>query len=235
VYGTIHGPGYSGAGGKSHAYTGPNFADGFHNFAVDWRPGEIVWSVDGNVYARNTPTDVNGNPWVFNKPFFIIINLAVGGEWPGYPDGSTTFPQQLVIDWVRVSNDSPPPSGGSEIRGIGGKCLDVPWANTANGTQTQITGCNGNDAQKWSRPGDGTIRALGKCLDVNGAGTANGTVVQLWDCNGTAAQQWVVTGAQDIVNPNANKCLDTVGGSSADGTKNHIWDCLGVASQKWQV
>jgi beta-glucanase (GH16 family) len=139
VYGTIHGPGYSGAGGKSHAYNGPNFADGFHNFAVDWRPGEIVWSVDGNVYARNTPTDLNGNPWVFNKPFFIIINLAVGGEWPGYPDASTTFPQQLVIDWVRVSNDSPPPSGGTEIRGIGGKCVDVPWANTANGTQIQIT------------------------------------------------------------------------------------------------
>lgn len=236
VYGTIHGPGYSGAGGKSHAYNGPNFSDGFHNFAVDWKPGEITWSVDGNVYARNTPTDVNGNPWVFNKPFFIIINLAVGGEWPGYPDASTTFPQQLVIDWVRASStDSPPPGGGSEIRGIGGKCLDVPWANTANGTPIQIVGCNGNAAQKWSRPGDGTIRALGKCLDVNGSGTSNGTVVQLWDCNGTGAQQWAVSGAQDIVNPQSNKCLDAVGGSSADGTRTHIWDCLGVASQKWAV
>ena len=87
----------------------------------------------------------------------------------------------------------------------------------------------------WSRPGDGTIRALGKCLDVNGGGTANGTVVQLWDCNGSAAQQWAVSGAQDIVNPQANKCLDTIGGSSADGTRTHIWDCLGVASQKWAV
>ncbi len=113
AYGTIHGPGYSGSGGLLHQYNGPNFADGFHNFAVDWRPGEIVWSVDGNVYGRKTPADLGGRQWVFNKPFFIIINLAVGGEWPGYPDGSTTFPQQLVIDWVRVSNDSPPPVGGA--------------------------------------------------------------------------------------------------------------------------
>ncbi|MFI6095438.1 RICIN domain-containing protein [Lentzea sp. NPDC051213] len=235
TYGTIHGPGYSGSGGLAHQYNGPNFADGFHNFAIDWRPGEIVWSVDGNVYGRKTPADLGGRQWVFNKPFFIIINLAVGGEWPGYPDGSTTFPQQLVIDWVRVSNDSPPPGGGSEIRGIGGKCVDVAGASTANGTPIQITDCNGNNAQKWSRPGDGTIRALGKCMDVNGGGTANGTVVQLWDCNGSGAQNWAVSGAQDIVNPQANKCLDATGNSSANGTRLQIWECGGGANQKWQV
>ncbi|GGU40885.1 glycoside hydrolase family 16 protein [Lentzea flava] len=235
AYGTIHGPGYSGAGGLQSVYNGPNLADGFHNYAVDWRPGEIVWSVDGQVYGRKTPQDLGGKTWVFNKPFFIIINLAVGGEWPGYPDGSTTFPQQLVIDWVRVSNDSPPPSGGTEIRGIGGKCVDVAGANTANGTPIQITDCNGNAAQKWSRPGDGTIRALGKCMDVSGGGTANGTQVQLWDCNGTGAQKWTVSGAQDIVNPQANKCLDATGNSSANGTRLQIWECAGTANQKWQV
>jgi beta-glucanase (GH16 family) len=234
VYGTIHGPGYSGGAGPQVVYNGPNFADGFHNFAVDWRPGEIVWSVDGQVYGRKTPADIPGKTWVFNKPFFIIINLAVGGEWPGYPDGSTTFPQQLVVDWVRVSTDSTQPSG-TEIRGIGGKCVDVAGANTANGTPIQITDCNGNAAQKWSRPGDGTIRALDKCMDVSGGAVANGTAVQLWDCNGTAAQQWAVSGAQDIVNPQANKCLDATGNSSANGTRLQIWECGGTANQKWQV
>nr|WP_040406025.1 glycoside hydrolase family 16 protein [Amycolatopsis nigrescens] len=104
VHGTLHGPGYSGSGGIGAAYNGPRFADGFHTFAVDWAPDSITWSVDGNVYQRRTPADLNGNRWVFDHPFFLILNLAVGGYWPGDPDGSTTFPQQLVIDYVRVTN-----------------------------------------------------------------------------------------------------------------------------------
>ncbi|MEU4144922.1 glycoside hydrolase family 16 protein [Streptomyces parvulus] len=106
VHGTIHGPGYSGSGGIGAGYTLPNgeaFADAFHTFAVDWAPDRITWSVDGNVYQTRTPADLNGNQWVFDKPFFLILNLAVGGYWPGDPDGSTTFPQQLVVDEVKVT------------------------------------------------------------------------------------------------------------------------------------
>nr|BFE49468.1 glycoside hydrolase family 16 protein [Saccharothrix mutabilis subsp. capreolus] len=233
VYGTIHGPGYSGAGGIGMAYNGPNFADGFHTFAVDWTPQGIAWSVDGHVYQRRTPADLGGRQWVFNKPFFIILNLAVGGEWPGYPDASTVFPQQFVIDYVRVST---PDSGTSgRITGVGGKCVDVAGANTANGTPVQLWDCNGTAAQQWTRPGDGTIRALGKCLDAAAAGTADGTLVQLWDCNGTGAQQWAVSGANDIVNIPANKCLDAQNASSANGTRLQLWTCTGGANQKWTV
>ncbi|CAL9392371.1 hypothetical protein SUDANB95_01278 [Actinosynnema sp. ALI-1.44] len=233
VYGTIHGPGYSGAGGIGMAYNGPNFADGFHTFAVDWTPQGIAWSVDGHVYQRRTPADLGGRQWVFNKPFFIILNLAVGGEWPGYPDASTVFPQQFVIDYVRVST---PDSGtGGRITGVGGKCVDVAGANTANGTPVQLWDCNGTAAQQWTRPGDGTIRALGKCLDAAAAGTADGTLVQLWDCNGTGAQQWAVSGANDIVNIPANKCLDAQNASSANGTRLQLWTCTGGANQKWTV
>ncbi|MEU6734897.1 glycoside hydrolase family 16 protein [Streptomyces physcomitrii] len=106
VHGTIHGPGYSGGGGIGAGYTLPDgkvFADDFHTFAIDWSPEKISWSVDGNVYQTRTPADLNGNQWVFNKPFFLILNLAVGGDWPGNPDGSTQFPQELVVDYVRVS------------------------------------------------------------------------------------------------------------------------------------
>jgi beta-glucanase (GH16 family) len=103
VHGTIHGPGYSGSGGIGAPYSGPNFSDDFHTYAVDWSADRIVWSVDGHAYQTRTPADVGGHAWAFNHPFFVILNLAVGGYWPGDPDGSTQFPQQLVVDYVHVS------------------------------------------------------------------------------------------------------------------------------------
>ncbi|MDP4332195.1 glycoside hydrolase family 16 protein [Curtobacterium sp. A7_M15] len=105
VHGTVHGPGYSGAQGISAAYrnpTGAAFADDFHVFGVDWRPDAITWSVDGTAYRTVTRADVGTNPWVFDKPFFVVLNVAVGGSWPGPPDASTRFPQQMTVDWVRV-------------------------------------------------------------------------------------------------------------------------------------
>ncbi|USQ85182.1 family 16 glycosylhydrolase [Streptomyces phaeoluteigriseus] len=238
VHGTLHGPGYSGSGGIGAGYTLPGgraFADAFHTFAVDWSPNAITWSVDGTVYQRRTPADLGGRQWVFDKPFFLILNLAVGGYWPGDPDGSTVFPQQLLVDYVRVSTDTGQPGGSGPITGVGGKCVDVAGANSANGTPVQLYDCNGTAAQQWTVGGDGTIRALGKCLDVASGGTADGTLVQLWDCNGTAAQQWAVPAARDIVNPQADKCLDASGGSSANGTRLHIWTCTGAVNQKWTV
>ncbi|MFC0541567.1 glycoside hydrolase family 19 protein [Kutzneria chonburiensis] len=121
------------------------------------------------------------------------------------------------------------------ITGIGGKCVDVAGANSANGTAVQLYDCNGTGAQQWNVVGNGQIQALGKCLDVSGGGTANGTVVQLYDCNGTGAQNWTVSAAHDIVNVAANKCLDASNNSSANGTRLQIWDCAGTANQKWNA
>lgn len=109
VHGTVHGPGYSGAQGLSAAYrnpTGAAFADGFHVFGVDWRPDAVTWTVDGTAYRTVTRQDVGPNPWVFDKPFFVVLNVAVGGSWPGSPDASTRFPQQMTVDWVRVSSNA---------------------------------------------------------------------------------------------------------------------------------
>ena len=106
VHGSAHGPGYSGGSDLTGSYTLPNgaaFADDFHTFAIDWSPDSVSWSVDGTVYETHTPADTNGNQWVFDHPFFIILNLAVGGDWPGSPDSSTQFPAQLVVDYVHVS------------------------------------------------------------------------------------------------------------------------------------
>ncbi|MFB7294155.1 glycoside hydrolase family 19 protein [Actinacidiphila glaucinigra] len=122
-----------------------------------------------------------------------------------------------------------------QISGLAGKCVDVAGANNANGTAVQLYDCNGTGAQRWSNPGDGTLRALGKCLDVVDRSTADGAAVQLWDCSGSANQQWVVTAARDIVNPAANKCLDVRGNSSANATRLQIWTCTGGANQKWNA
>ncbi|MGW1729001.1 ricin-type beta-trefoil lectin domain protein [Streptomyces sp. NPDC002306] len=236
VHGTIHGPGYSGAGGIGAGYSLPNgqaFADAFHTFAVDWAPDSITWTVDGNVYQRRTPADLGGRTWVFNKPFFLILNLAVGGYWPGDPDGSTAFPQQLVVDSVSVTTGDTP--AASAIRGLAGKCVDVAAANSANGTPVQLYDCNGTAAQQWTVGSDGTLRALGKCLDVTGNGTADGTTVQLWDCTGGPNQKWAISAAHDIVNPQANKCLDVTGNNPANATRLQLWTCTGGANQKWTV
>lgn len=106
VHGSLHGPGYSGGNPITGSYTLPNgevFADDFHTFAVDWTPDQISWSVDGAVYQAHTPAETNGNPWVFDHPFFLILNVAVGGNWPGPPDDTTQFPQQMLVDYVRVT------------------------------------------------------------------------------------------------------------------------------------
>jgi len=112
VHGTFHGPGYSGGNGVSAAYAltnGQKFADDFHTFAVEWEPNVIRFYVDGLLYKTRTPADLPaGTTWVFDHPFFIILNVAVGGGWPGNPDATTVFPQQMLVDYVRVYQRSSP-------------------------------------------------------------------------------------------------------------------------------
>lgn len=105
VHGTLHAPGYT-PEGVSASYILPKgqaFADDFHTFAVEWEPQQIRFYVDGNLYATQTPATAPPNsPWPFQQPFFILLNLAVGGDWPGNPDDTTQFPQQMLVDYVRV-------------------------------------------------------------------------------------------------------------------------------------
>ena len=106
VHGTIHGPGYSGAGGIATAFMsadGKPFADGYHLYAVEWEPSAVRFYVDDNLYATRKPTDLPGGArWVYDHDFFLLLNVAVGGSWPGSPDGTTTFPQRMRVDYVRV-------------------------------------------------------------------------------------------------------------------------------------
>jgi beta-glucanase (GH16 family) len=100
VHGTIHGPGYSGGKGIGSPYS---LADDYHVFAIEWEPQAIRFYVDRKLYATRTPADLPaGAKWVYDHPFFILLNLAVGGAWPGDPDQATTFPQTMLVDYVRV-------------------------------------------------------------------------------------------------------------------------------------
>jgi len=106
VHGTIHGPGYSGEHGISAPYALPGdsrFADDFHIYAVEWEPNVIRFYADDHVYATRTPADLpKGAKWVYDHPFFLLLNVAVGGNWPGSPDAASIFPQVMLVDYVRV-------------------------------------------------------------------------------------------------------------------------------------
>ncbi len=106
IHGTIHGPGYSGPEGIEARYTLPRgqaFADQFHIYAAEWEPTAIRFYVDDHLYATRTPSDISpAQKWVFDHPFFLLLNVAVGGAWPGSPDSNTPFPQAMLVDYVRV-------------------------------------------------------------------------------------------------------------------------------------
>ncbi|TPV33387.1 glycoside hydrolase family 16 protein [Paucihalobacter ruber] len=105
IIGSVHGPGYSGGNAVSKEYNLENdrFDTNFHVFGIEWGPNYINYYVDDVLYNQITPKDVPGE-WVFDRPFYIIINLAVGGSFVGSPNNQTVFPQTMLVDYVRIYN-----------------------------------------------------------------------------------------------------------------------------------
>ncbi len=105
THGTVHGPGYSGSNAVTKAFSLSNsrFDTDFHIFGVEWGDNFINFYVDDVLYNQITPEKVSGQ-WVFDHPFYIILNLAVGGNYVGSPSSETTFPQTMYVDYVRVYN-----------------------------------------------------------------------------------------------------------------------------------
>lgn len=106
VHGTVHGPGYSGGNGIGGPCALPGaaaYADNFHVYAIEWTTNQIKWFMDGQQYFSVNPGSLPpGAAWVYKQPEFLLLNLAVGGGWPGNPDGTATFPQRMTVDYVRV-------------------------------------------------------------------------------------------------------------------------------------
>ncbi len=106
TYGTTHGPGpgnYPGVGLSGPYNGGTVMGNAFHIYAVEWEANSVSFSVDGNTYWTVTPSSLPGGAsWVWDQPFFVILNFAVGGQWPGNPNGTASFPQHMLVDYVRV-------------------------------------------------------------------------------------------------------------------------------------
>lgn len=106
VFGTIHGPGFAGGNSISKKYNLLNdrFDADFHVFGVEWTANHINWYVDNVLYSQITRLDVEkkGGQWVFDNSFYMLLNLAVGGNLPGSPNDDTKFPQRMLVDYVRV-------------------------------------------------------------------------------------------------------------------------------------
>ena len=178
------------------------------------------------------------------------VSLADTGNWDTWATqtdtvtlragGNTIAYRYDTGDVGHVNLDSLTVGGGGvaapnrtgTITGIGGKCLDVDNAGTADKTKIQLYTCLGTSAQSWTREGD-TLRALGKCLDVDNGGTADGTKVQLYTCNNSGSQVWQQQANGSLLNPQSGKVLDVAGGATADGTQVQIWQWADVAQQRW--
>jgi beta-glucanase (GH16 family) len=106
VHGTVHGPGYSGENGIGAPFKlpeGQKFSDDFHLYSVEWSPEAVHFQVDNQTYHTVTRESLPaGTDWVFDHNFFLLLNVAVGGDWPGPPDAQTQFPQKMLVDYVRA-------------------------------------------------------------------------------------------------------------------------------------
>jgi beta-glucanase (GH16 family) len=211
--------------GINASYTAAQPAVSFtawNTYGLEWDSTLMRFTLNGAyVGDANIAGSINGtDEFQAGKPFFVIMNLAVGGSWPGNPNGTTVFPANLDVDWLHVT-----------VNGSGG--------GTATPTPTTAPGGGGGTITGGHSLAPLTNTA--KRVDVNGASTANGTAIQIWDANGTAAQTWnfSTTGVVPAGNYNLAAlgafCMDVAGGGTAAGTKVQLWACNGTAAQSWQL
>ncbi len=190
-YGTIHG-----ANGNVHVSYGnyydlPSgiFADAFHEFSVEWEPGTIRYYIDNILYQTITNTQLGANPWPFDQPFSLLLNIAVGGNWPGSPNINTVFPQTMEADWIRIYQKL-------EDVAVSGPTLVEPGATSTTYTAGDIPGTT----YTWSVPTDATI-ASGQgthSIQVNWGSTGGEVAVQLNNGCGTITPSLTVDVSTNI-------------------------------------
>jgi streptogrisin C len=200
------------------------------NVTVNYPQGAVYGLTQSNACAEGGDS---GGSWISGDQAQGIMSGGSGN----CSSGGTSFFQPVNAALSRFGLSLVTTSGGgsaSRLIGYGGKCLDVPGGNNANGQFLNMWDCAGGDNQKWTFAGDGTVRSLGKCMDVAWGSHDNGAVIQLMNCNGNPAQQFVLSGAGDLVNPSANKCVDVKDWNANNGARLQLWECAGGANQKWR-
>ncbi len=219
----------------------------YHVYSIEWDANYIRWYVDGTQYNAIYIENGTGNTEEFQKPFFLLLNLAVGGNWPGSPDSSTPFPSQMQVDYVRVyqSSSTNIVSGGiyTLTAKCSGKVLDVVDVSTADGAKMQqwTNYTAGNQQFRVDDMGSGYYKLTavhsGKILDVPSSSTLSGAQLQQWTDNGTDAQRWMIAdvggGYYKLVSKVSGLAVDVADASTSDGAAVQQWTDNGTDAQKW--
>ncbi|MGX1909666.1 ricin-type beta-trefoil lectin domain protein [Streptomyces phaeochromogenes] len=230
-----------GSGNTFTKLTNQQLSGDFHVYAADWYPDRVEYSVDGMPVFTQRKADTPQGSWVFDKPFYMVLNLAVGGGWVKDPPAATAFPQRMSVDYVRLYKQKRPlqdTTGTVRSAYAGDRCMDVLGDTDADGTPVQLMNCDAGAAQRWVMKTDGTVRsglASGRCLDVKSSGLSDGTPVQLYGCNGSAAQQWVADAQGQLRNPNSGKCLHIAKAGVEEGSRLEIYECVTSPAQVWAL
>ncbi|HEY4461522.1 MAG TPA: ricin-type beta-trefoil lectin domain protein [Streptosporangiaceae bacterium] len=225
---------------------------GYHTYSViidrtNTAAESMQFLMDGTVESTITEASAGTTAWqeAIDHGFFIIFDLAMGGNYPNgicnctTPTSATTSGASMSVGYVAVyeqgGNSTPTGTATAtgQVTGINGLCLaNQNSLNTAS-NPIGVAGCNGSAGQQWSPYTDGTLRAQGGCLDVVSAGRSSGTNVDWYPCNGTAAQNWTHQSGGELVNPASGLCLTDPGGNT--GARLDIETCTGSAQQLWAL
>jgi beta-glucanase (GH16 family) len=221
----------------------------YHVYSVEWDAKYIKWFVDGTQFNQFYIENGTGNTEEFQKPFFLLLNLAVGGNWPGAPNSATSFPAQMLVDYVRVYQAGAPSSGivsggvYTLMSKVSGKVLDVKDVSTADGAKMhQWTNYTASNQQfRVESTGDGfyklTAMHSGKVLDVPNASASSGVQLQQANDNGSNAQRWSIIdvggGYYKLISKASGLAMDVSSSSTADGAAVQQWTDNGTDAQKW--
>ena len=225
---------------------------GYHTYSViinrtNTSAETLQFLMDGTVESTITEASVGTTAWqeAIDHGFFIIFDLAMGGNYPdgvygsATPTAATTSGASMSVGYVAVyeqgGNSTPTATATATgpVTGINGLCLANQNSLNTAGNPIGVGGCNGSAGEQWSPYSDGTLRAQGGCLDVVSAGTSSGTNVDWYPCNGTAAQNWTRQANGELVNPSSGLCLTDPGGNT--GARLDIETCTGSAQQQWTL
>jgi hypothetical protein len=248
---TLHdAAGSSGHGLIACPSTASTCQTGYHTYTViidrtNTSAETLQFVMDGTVESTITEASVGTSAWqqAIDHGFFIIFDLAMGGNYPDplcgctSPTSATTSGGSMSVAYVAVyeqgGNSTPTgtPTATGQVTGINGLCLNNASSLNTPGNPIGVAGCNGSAGQQWSAYSDNTVRVQGGCLDVVSAGTTSGTNVDWYPCNASNAQGWTHQANGELVNPNSGLCLTDPGGNA--GARLDIETCTGAASQIW--
>ncbi|HWG23184.1 carbohydrate-binding protein [Actinospica sp.] len=250
---TLHdSAGSSGHGLISCPDTSSSCQTGYHTYSVivdrtNTSAETLEFVMDGTVESTITEASVGTAAWqaAVDHGFFIIFDLAMGGNYPDGVYGSTTPTSatssgaSMSVGYVAVyeqgGNSTPTGTATATgaVTGINGLCAANQNVLNTEGNPIVVSGCDGDPGQQWSPYSDGTVRVQGGCLDVVSAGTTSGTNVDWYACNGSNAQNWTYQSNGELVNPNSGLCLTDPGGNTS--SRLDIETCTDSAQQQWKL